>query len=143
MSGVNNVTLLGRLGKDPETKTLSNGNNITTFSIATSEKWKDKNSGEMQESTQWHNIVSYGKQGEVLAKYLKKGNQIYIEGKLKYSTSEKDGKKTYFTNIVVKSFSFIGDSKEPNKSVETIEATEKQPYRTEVFVDTDGEEIPF
>jgi len=100
--------LIGRLGRDPEIKYSQAGTAITTFSIATSEKWKDKQSGQDQEKTEWHNLVSFGKQAEILEKYLNKGSQVYIEGRLQTSTYEKDGQTHYSTKIVVNNFQFLG-----------------------------------
>ena len=81
MRGVNKVILVGTLGRDPETKTFQNGGSLTQFSIATTEKWKDKNSGEQKEHTEWHRIVASNRLGEIAQQYLKKGSKDYIEGK--------------------------------------------------------------
>lgn len=95
----NSVQLIGRLGKDPEVKTLENGNVIATFSIATSDYYKNAE-GEKVEDTQWHNVVAWGKKAELVSSYLKKGNEVAIEGKLihrNYETS--NGEKRYVTEI--------------------------------------------
>jgi single-strand DNA-binding protein len=110
MAGVNKAIILGRLGKDPEIRQMPNGNSVCNFSIATSETWKDKNTGDKRERTDWHNCVSFGKQGEIIAQYVKKGDQIYIEGKLQTDEYEKEGQKHYSTKINVSSFSFIGSN---------------------------------
>lgn len=83
MKGVNRVILVGTLGKDPETKTFQNGGSITQFSIATTEKWKDKTTGEFKEATEWHRIVTNARLAEIAAQYLKKGSKVYIEGSIK------------------------------------------------------------
>lgn len=101
MSGLNKVMLIGRLGKDPELKYANNGNAIASFTMATSETWKDKGSGDKKEKTEWHRIVAFGKLGEICGKYLTKGKQIYIEGKLQTRTWEQDGVTRYTTEIVV------------------------------------------
>ena len=110
MSGVNKAIILGRLGRDPEIRHTPNGNSVCNFSIATSETWKDKNTGEKRERTEWHNCVSFGKQGEIIAQYVKKGDQLYIEGKIQTDEYEKEGQKHYSTKINVNSFSFIGSN---------------------------------
>ena len=83
MRGVNKVILVGLVGKDPETKTFPNGGSLTQFSIATTEKWIDKNTSERKETTEWHRIVCNNKLAEIVAQYVKKGSKVYIEGKLK------------------------------------------------------------
>lgn len=104
---VNKVTIVGRLGQDPEVKELS-GNTVATFSVATSEKWKDKE-GKAQEKTEWHNIVVWGKQAENAGKYLQKGRQVYIEGKLQTRTWDKEGGgKGYKTEIVAQNIQYLG-----------------------------------
>lgn len=114
MSGVNKVIVLGRLGKDPET----NGP-ATKLTVATSEKWKDKE-GQDQERTEWHNIVAFGKMGEVMSKYLTKGSSVYIEGKLQTDSYEKDGVKKYSTKIIAQSFQFVnGGNRQAVDSTDT------------------------
>lgn len=97
---LNEVKLLGRLGKDPELKEV-NGSKVCNFSLATSERWKDKD-GNKQEKTSWHNIAVWGKLAEICAKYLKKGQLCYICGSLETRTQEKNGTKQYYTSVVVK-----------------------------------------
>lgn len=99
MKGVNKVILVGTLGKDPETKFMPSGNQVTSFSVATSESWKDK-SGEKQEVTEWHNITMFGKVAEIAEKYLKKGSKVYLEGKIKTEKYQKDGVDKYITKII-------------------------------------------
>lgn len=100
MRGVNKVILVGTLGRDPETKTFPNGGSLTQFSIATTEKWKDKNSGEQKEHTEWHRIVASNRLGEIAQQYLKKGSKVYIEGKLKTRQwTDQNGQERYTTEI--------------------------------------------
>lgn len=100
MRGVNKVILVGTLGRDPETKTFQNGGSLTQFSIATTEKWKDKNSGEQKEHTEWHRIVVSNRLGEIAQQYLKKGSKVYIEGKLKTRQwTDQNGQERYTTEI--------------------------------------------
>ena len=100
MRGVNKVILVGTLGKDPETKTFPNGGSLTQFSIATSESWTDKNSGERKEQTEWHNIVLQNRLGEIAQQYLKKGSKVYIEGSLNTRKwTDQNGQERYTTQI--------------------------------------------
>jgi len=99
MTGVNKVTLIGNCGKDPEVKHLPSGKVVAKFTLATSEKWKDKTTGEVKEDTQWHNVTFWGKLAEIIEKYVKKGNPLYIEGSIKYRNYEDNGVKKYFTEI--------------------------------------------
>lgn len=108
MAGVNKVIIICRLGADPELKYMQDGSAVCNFSGATSDVWKDKNTGEKREKTEWHRFVAYRGQAETLAKYLTKGSQIYIEGKLQTRDWEKDGQKHYITEIIVKEFNFLG-----------------------------------
>lgn len=108
MAGLNKVMLIGRLGRDPEIRYSQQGLAVVNFSIATSEQWTDKNTGDRQERTEWHNIVVFGKQAETCERYLSKGSQIYIEGRLQTSNYEKEGQTHYMTKIVVSNFQFLG-----------------------------------
>lgn len=107
--GINKVILVGNLGNDPDVKYAANGNCITKISIATSESWKDKQSGQVQEKTEWHNVTFFGKLAEIAGEYLKKGSQVYIEGKLKTDKyqDKTTGADRYSTGIVVDSFSGV------------------------------------
>ncbi len=105
---VNKAILIGNLGKDPELKYTPAGKAVTTFSLATSEKWTSQD-GTKNESTTWHNIVAWGRQAEVIKEYLAKGRQVYIEGRIQNrSYDDKDGNKRYISEVVVQSFQFIG-----------------------------------
>jgi len=99
--GVNKVLLIGNLGKDPELRYTSSGVAVATFSMATTESWKDAE-GNLQERTQWHSIVAWRKQAEICGEYLKKGSKVYVEGKIQYRTyDDKNGVKRYVTEIVM------------------------------------------
>jgi single-strand DNA-binding protein len=100
MSGVNKVILVGRLGKDPEVRNLENGATVANFSMATSETYKDKTTGDRKEVTEWHNIVLWRGLADVAARYLHKGDMVYIEGKLRTRSWEKEGVTRYTTEIV-------------------------------------------
>lgn len=112
MSGVNKIILLGRLGKDPESKTTNNGQTVCNFSMATSETYKDKATGEKKETTEWHNCVAWGSVGEIASKYLHKGDAVYVEGKMKTRTWEKDGVTRYVTEVLVNTINLIGGNKQ-------------------------------
>lgn len=99
--GVNKVILVGTCGQDPEVRYLPNGNAVTNLSLATSEQWTDKQSGQKVEKTEWHRVSLFGKVAEIAGEYLGKGSQVYIEGKLQTREWEKDGIKRYTTEIVV------------------------------------------
>ncbi|WOE30998.1 MULTISPECIES: single-stranded DNA-binding protein [unclassified Acinetobacter] len=100
MRGVNKVILVGTLGRDPETKTFPNGGSLTQFSIATSESWVDKNSGERKEQTEWHRIVLHNRLGEIAQQYLRKGSKVYIEGSLRTRQwTDQNGQERYTTEI--------------------------------------------
>ncbi len=98
--GINKVILVGNLGRDPETRYMPSGGAVTNVSIATSKKWKDKDSGEQKERTEWHRIVFFNRLAEVAGEYLKRGSKVYIEGELRTRDWEKDGQKHYTTEIV-------------------------------------------
>lgn len=108
MAGINKVILIGRLGSDPEVRYTQDGSAVASFSIATSEEWKDKESGEKKERTEWHRIVAWRKLGEICGEYLSKGRQVYIEGKLQTRSWEKDGVTRYTTEIVASDVQFLG-----------------------------------
>ena len=102
MSGVNKVILIGNLGQDPDVKYMPSGDAVANVSIATSESWKDKNTGEKQERTEWHRVVFFGKVAEIAQKYLHKGSKVYVEGKLKTRKwQDKEGQDRYTTEVVV------------------------------------------
>ncbi len=108
MAGVNKVILIGNLGKDPELRYTPGGQAVASFSLATGEKWKDKD-GNMQDRTEWHNIVIWGRMAENAKEYLAKGRPVYIEGRIQTSTwDDKDGNKHYKTEIVAQSMQFLG-----------------------------------
>jgi len=107
--GVNKVILVGNLGKDPETRYMPSGSAVTNLRIATTEAWKDKQSGEQQERTEWHSVAMFGRLAEIAAEYLRKGSQVYIEGKLRTRKwQDKEGKDRYTTEIVADEMQMLG-----------------------------------
>jgi single-strand DNA-binding protein len=108
MAGVNKVILVGRLGNDPEVRYTQDGSAVASFSIATSDEWKDKETGDKKERTEWHRIVAWRKLGEICGEYLSKGRQVYVEGKLQTRSWEKDGVTRYTTEIIASDVQFLG-----------------------------------
>jgi len=106
---VNKVILVGNLGGDPETRYMTNGDAVTNFSLATTDRWKDKNTGENKDSTEWHRVVIYGKLAEIAGQYLKKGSQVYLEGKLRTRKwQDKSGQDRYTTEISADQMQMLG-----------------------------------
>lgn len=132
---INKVTLIGNVGKDPEVKVISDSLKIAKFSVATSENYTDKK-GEKITTTQWHNCVVWNKQADIVEKYVTKGMQLYIEGKLNYSKSEKDGETKYFTEIIVNEFRFVG-KKESSSSENSNQSANIPP------IEVDDSDMPF
>lgn len=118
MSGVNKCILIGRVGKDPEVKTTGNGQKVANFSIATSESYKDKQTSEKKEITDWHNIVIWGSLVDVIEKYVHKGDQIYIEGKMRTRSWEKDGVTRYTTEVIGNNITLLGNKNSGDSSNE-------------------------
>ncbi len=107
--GVNKVILVGNLGADPETRSMPSGMTVTNIRIATSESWKDKASGAQQERTEWHNIALFGRLGEIAAEYLRKGSQVYVEGKLRTRKwQDKQGNDRFTTEIIADNMQMLG-----------------------------------
>ncbi len=107
--GVNKVILVGNLGKDPEVRYMPSGGAVANTTLATSESWKDKQSGETQERTEWHNLTFYGKVAEIAGEYLKKGSQIYVEGSIRTEKwQDKEGKDRFTTKIIVSDMQMLG-----------------------------------
>jgi single-strand DNA-binding protein len=107
--GINKVILIGNLGADPETRSMPSGMNVSNLRIATSESWKDKQSGEQKERTEWHSVVLFGRLGEIAAEYLRKGSQVYIEGSLRTRKwQDKEGRDRYTTEIVASEMQMMG-----------------------------------
>ena len=146
MSGVNKVILVGNVGQDPEYKAMPNGDGVINLSIATSESWKDKNTGEKKEKTEWHRVVMFRKLADLANQYVKKGSKLYLEGKLQTRSWEQDGVKRYTTEINAHEMQFL-DSKpsggqparEPAQSQQAQQQTQPAPANFDNFDD----DIPF
>ncbi len=105
--GINKVILIGNLGRDPETRYAQNGGAVTNFSVATSENWRDRATGEQQERTEWHNVVCFQRLAEIAGEYLRKGSKVYIEGSLRTTSWEQDGQKRYRTEIMARELQML------------------------------------
>lgn len=141
MASVNRVTIVGNLGKDPEAKFIPNGDAVTNITVATTESWKDKNSGEKKEVTEWHRIVFFRKLAEIAGQYLKKGSQVYIEGSLKTRKwQDKDGQDRYTTEIVASELKMLGSKPEGSGGEQRQQAKQKQTLAADFDDDSD---IPF
>lgn len=144
MSGFNSVTIIGRLGQDPELKYTANGAAVCSISVATSESWKDKQTGEKVEKTEWHRIVFFGNQAAMVGEYFTKGSNIHVEGKLQTDKWEKDGQTHYTTKIVGRLVTFLdkkggGQQQSGQGGFRNTEA-KQQPAKQADFADDD---IPF
>jgi single-strand DNA-binding protein len=117
MAGINKVIIVGRLGRDPEIRYTPDGAAVANFSVATSEVWRDKETGDKKERTEWHRIVAWRRLGEICGEYLSKGRQVYVEGKLQTRSWEQDGVTRYMTEIVATDVQFLGgrDDAPPSK----------------------------
>ncbi len=117
MAGVNKVILVGRLGADPEVRYTTGGTAVANLRIATSEEWRDRNSGEKQSRTEWHRVVCFGRLGEICAEYLRKGKQVYIEGRIQTrSWDDKDGNTRYSTEVVAREMQMLGSPDREGKA---------------------------
>lgn len=143
MPGINKVILVGNLGKDPILRYTPDGTPVVNLSIATSNVWKDKNSGERREKTEWHRIVIWRRLAEICNEYLKKGRQVYLEGKLQTRSWEKDGITRYTTEIIASEVVFLGKrSDDPSANISSQEET--LPETDEDVDDADlDDDIPF
>ena len=144
---VNKVILIGNLGKDPEVRYLENGAAVANFSIATSENYKDRKTGEKVSQTEWHNIVAWRGLAEIAEKYLKKGAKVYIEGKLKTRTwQDKDGNNRYSTEVITDNLTMLGSTVESMASSNQEKSTENEskPSPEKEFSSPDeNDDLPF
>lgn len=146
---VNKVIIVGNLGGDPEVRYMANGNPVATISLATSETWRDKNTGEQQERTEWHRVVMFNKLGEIAGEYLKKGSKVYIEGKLRTRKwqDKNTGQDRYTTEIVADEMQMLdsrnsGGQYQPSSQPQPNQQSTQQPAPTTAADDFD-DDIPF
>ena len=144
---VNKVILIGNLGKDPEVRHLENGAAVANFSIATSENYKDRKTGEKVSQTEWHNIVAWRGLAEIAEKYLKKGAKVYIEGKLKTRTwQDKEGNNRYSTEVITDNLTMLGstvDSMASSNKEKPIENESKPSTEKEFSSPDENDDLPF
>ena len=153
MAGINKVILVGNLGAKPEVKYASNGNAISNLSVATSESWTDKSTGQKQEKTEWHRVSLFGKIAEIAGQYLDKGSKVYVEGKLQTRKwQDQNGQERYSTEVVVSGFNGTlqmldrrdsVNSEAPTQSTPTPESSQSAPKITPVAQDEFEDDIPF
>ncbi|WP_293006888.1 single-stranded DNA-binding protein [Nitrosomonas sp.] len=145
MASVNKVILIGSLGKDPETRYMSNGDAVTTITLATTDTWKDKN-GDKQQKTEWHRIIFYRKLAEIAGEYLKKGRSVYVEGRLETKKwTDKSGVERYTTQIIANDMKMLGNR--PSGSSDESKSDEQStPQKAGAGSEGDGgfdDDIPF
>ncbi len=147
MASVNKAILIGNLGKDPEVRYTQDGRAVANFSIATSETWKDKETGDKKERTEWHRIVVFGKLGEICGEYLSRGKQVYIEGRIQTREWEdRDGNKRYTTEIVANNMVMLGargDSEAARPSAASPAADSGYPEPPTAYTEKPDDDIPF
>jgi single-strand DNA-binding protein len=143
--GVNKVILVGNLGKDPEVRYMPNGNAVANITLATSESWKDKQTGEQKEKTEWHRVVMFRRLGEIAGEYLKKGSQVYIEGRLQTRKwQDNSGNDRYTTEIVADEMQMLGSRGGGSASYNTDSAPAKAaPAPAAAGADDFDDDIPF
>lgn len=147
MSGVNKVILVGRLGKDPEVRNLDSGVAVANFTLATSESYKDKTTGEKKEVTEWHNIVLWRGLAEIAQRYLHKGDMVYVEGKLRSRSWEKEGVTRYITEVVADNMTMLStkpgsyNSGDLNSGSAAPDRNQQESFRASVDSSTD--DLPF
>lgn len=140
---INKAILVGRLGRDPEIRYTPSGVAVANFTVATSEKWKDKNSGEMQERTEWHRVVAWRRLAEICGEYLNKGRQVYIEGRIQTREWEdNDGNKRYTTEIVANEMKMLGSRETGGQYQQSGPATVPE-YDGPPLADDQDDDIPF
>jgi single-strand DNA-binding protein len=140
--GVNKVILLGNVGTDPESKQIPSGA-VISFSLATSETWKDKNTGQQQEKTEWHRVTIFGKLAEIAGQYVKKGSKLYIEGSLRTRSWEQDGQKRYATEIVASEMQMLDGKPEGHQAAKPQQSAPQGRNAPAAFDDDFGDTIPF
>ena len=141
--GINKVIIVGNLGADPDSRAMPSGNAVTNISVATSESWNDRDTGEKKEKTEWHRVVFFNRLAEIAAQYLKKGSQVYVEGKLQTRKWEdKEGNERWTTEIVANQMQMLGDRMSndmSNDNASSSQSSSDNDFSTDEFDD----DIPF
>lgn len=150
MAGINKVIIVGNLGNDPEIRTMPTGEQVANITVATSESWTDKNTGEKKTQTEWHRIVLYRRLAEIAGQYLHKGSQVYIEGRLKTRKwQDNNGQDRYSTEIQCDNFQMLGGrnqdaaQNQPPKQQDKQQKAQSKPQQSEPPVDVFDDNIPF
>lgn len=139
MAGVNKVILVGNLGGEPEVRYTPSGTAVANFRIATTEEWKDRNTGEKQQRTEWHKIVAFGRLGEICGEYLHKGKQVYIEGRLQTrSWEDQDGNRRWTTEVIALSMQMLGRAGKEGRA-----ESQDESFPVEEPINVPDDEIPF
>lgn len=145
MRGINKATLIGNLGGDPEVKYMQDGTAVATFSVATTDQWKDRD-GNPQERTEWHSVAAFGKLAEVCGEYLRKGDPVYVEGSIRYrKVAGRDGADKFFTDIRVDTngvIRFLGGKRDGERSTGR-QAPQRKPEQPDAGEDFADDDIPF
>lgn len=148
---INKAIIVGNLGKDPESKHTSNGSSVSNFSVATSETWKDKNTGERKEATEWHRVVAFGRTADVVNQYLSKGSKVYVEGKIQTRKwQDKEGNDRYTTEILANNIKMMdgksesGQSRQQSRAPELVSQGPEKPAPQQAPVsDFLDDDVPF
>ncbi len=144
MAGINKVILIGRLGRDPEIRYTPGGAAVANFTMATSEEWRDKETGEKQERTEWHRVVAWRRLGEICGEYLKKGSQVYIEGRLQTRDWEdRDGNKRYTTEIIAQNMQMLDRAGSIGSGRDMSAASKEDGFPMEEPISIPEDDIPF
>lgn len=140
MAGINKVILVGNLGADPEVRYTTSGSAVVNFSIATSDEWKDKETGEKKSRTEWHRVVAFARLAEICGEYLRKGRQVYVEGRIQTrSWEDKDGNTRYTTEIIAREMQMLGSA--PGRQSQTSYGEQDGPMNEPI--DMPEDDIPF
>jgi len=141
--GINKVIIVGNLGADPDSRAMPSGNAVTNISVATSESWNDRDTGEKQEKTEWHRVVFFNRLAEIAAQYLKKGSQVYVEGKLQTRKWEdKEGNERWTTEVVANQMQMLGDRMSGDTSNDNASSSQSSSDNDNPDIEFD-DDIPF
>lgn len=145
MASVNKVIIVGNLGRDPEMRTFPSGDQVANVTIATTDRWKDKNSGEQKEATEWHRVTFHGKLAEIVGQYLRKGSQVYIEGSLRTRkwTDQASGQERYATEIRADAMQMLGGKSDGQQGQQSARQQQSNQQRAASGFDDLDDQIPW